>query len=87
MMGKDASKQPGHLQEVMSHETAVAWMRKLLTETTPKECWKESCEQYTSRLKKCADFINKRYDVEGLSNGLPKRIDALVKVKGGRLQK
>lgn len=38
-MGKDASKQPGHMQELMLHETTVGWMRKLLAETTPQKCW------------------------------------------------
>ena len=86
-MGKDASKQPGHMQELMLHETAVAWMRKRLVETTPKKCWTESREEYTARLKRCAEFINNNYDVEGLCKGLPKRIKGIIKAKGGRLPK
>ena len=33
----DASVQPGQLQEVMLHETAVSWMRDELTKTPPQE--------------------------------------------------
>ena len=87
LMGNDASKQPGHMQELMLHETTVAWMRTLLTETTPKKCWTESREEYTARLKRCADFINKNYDVEGLCKGLPQRIKGIIKAEGGRIPK
>ena len=34
-----AAVQPGELQEIMLHETAVAWMRQRLTKTRPKQAW------------------------------------------------
>ena len=34
--GADASVQPGHLQEVMLHETAVSWLRVRLEASLPK---------------------------------------------------
>ena len=52
--GNDASIQPGQLQEVMLHETAVAWMRLRLSKTLPKKPWKGSPEEYRARLKLCA---------------------------------
>ena len=87
LMGNDASKQPGHMQELMLHETTVAWMRTLLTETTPKKCWTESREEYTARLKRCADFIKKNYDVEGLCKGLQQRIKSIIKANRGHIPK
>ena len=35
--GDDASVQPGHLQEVLLHETAVSWLRHRLTRDTASE--------------------------------------------------
>ena len=87
LMGNDASKQPGHMQELMLHETTVAWMRTLLTETTPKKSWTESREEYTARLKRCADFLNKNYDVEGLCKGLLQSIKGFIKAEGGCIPK
>ena len=42
MFGADASMQPGKLQGLMLHETAVAWMRLRLARTVPAKAWKES---------------------------------------------
>ena len=36
-MGHDASRQPGDLQELMLHETAVAWTNGRLTHTAPQK--------------------------------------------------
>ena len=44
--GEDASPQPGNLQEVHLHETAVSWVRHRLTRTTPKSVCK--CAGYAS---------------------------------------
>ena len=34
----------------------------------------------------CADYINKNYDVDGLSRCFPRRVKALVDAKGERLR-
>jgi hypothetical protein len=83
----DASRQPGKLQEVMLHETAVAWMRHRLSKTLPKQAWTETVEQYGSRLKRCAAYINEHYDVEALCNALPARLRMLVDSEGDRIAK
>ena len=50
----DASVQPGQLQEVMLHETAVSWMRDSLAKTLPKRsaCDVDGlCRELPSRVK------------------------------------
>ena len=84
---KDASIQPGTLQEVMLHETAVAWMRTRLAQTVPKKAWEESVDAYGSRLKTCAAFINSHYNVKNLCRELPQRLHALQDSGGDRLAK
>ena len=86
MMGEDASIQPGHMQEVMLYETAVAWIRWRLTQTTPAQCWLESRPEYEARLKKVVADINENLDVEGLCFGLPKRLKKIIAADGGRLK-
>ena len=83
----DASIQPGQLQEVMLHETAVAWIRRRLTQTLPKKPWLETPTEYRARLKLCAQYCNDHYDVAGLCNRLPQRIATLKLKKGDRINK
>ena len=83
----DAAIQPGQLQEVHLHETAVSWIRYQLTLSTPNNAWKETREQYTSRLKACCAEINKSYDVDSLCRALPRRIEALIDSEGDRINK
>ena len=52
VMGDSAIIQPGHVQEILLHETAVAWIRWRLTQCTRAACWQETPAQYTSRIKK-----------------------------------
>ena len=80
----DASVQPGQLQEVMLHETAVSWMRDRLTKTLPKRCWEETLEAYRARLKACAAQINGACDVDGLCRVLPSRVMELDRRQGDR---
>ena len=84
---EDASVQPGALQELMLHETAVAWIRARLTQTVPKKAWEESVDSYGARLKACVAFINSHHDVSGLCRGLPQRLEALKQRRGDRLPK
>ena len=83
--GDDASAQPGKLQEVMLHETAVAWIRHRLARSVPARPWDETREEYTSRLKAICTDINDTLDVQGLCQALPKRIAQLIETKGDRL--
>ena len=84
---KDASAQHGELQEMMLHETAVAWVRYRLTKTRPKQAWTETLEDYHSRLKTCAAYINEHYNVEGLCNDFPTRLRDLDAAEGDRIRK
>ena len=84
---ENASIQPGQLQEFMLHETAVAWMRTRLTKTLPKDPWKETVDEYHTRLRACAAHINDHHDVEGLCNELPYRVGLLQASRGDRINK
>ena len=79
--------QPGELQEIMLHETAVAWMRQRLSKTRPQQAWTETLDNYRSRLKACATYINDNYNVEGLCRELPARLQNLKAAEGDRIAK
>ena len=83
----DASVQPGTLQELMLHETAVSWMRTRLAQTVPKKAWEEAVDSYGTRLKASAAFINAHYNVAKLCEDLPKRLETLQERCGDRLAK
>ena len=85
-LGDDASVQPGNLQELMLHETAVAWMRQKLAQSVPVRCWEESREAYAARLKGVVEEVNNNHDVEGLCRSFLSRITTLVDHAGGRLR-
>jgi hypothetical protein len=85
MMGDVASVQPGHMQEVLLHETAVAWIRWRLTKTLPRECWLETPAEYETRIKQVVQDINANCDVQGLCNNLPQRLRDVIAAEGGRL--
>ena len=86
-MGEDASQQPGELQELMLHETAVAWCRYRLARCVPQRPWLETGAEYGHRLKKVVADINRSLDVEGLCQELPCRVEQLLVKDGGRLPK
>ena len=65
-MGDDAARQPGSLQEMMLHETAVAWIRRGLTCTLPAKPWEETWEDFSARMRKVVQKISKEYNVDGL---------------------
>ena len=85
--GDDASAQPGKLQEVHLHETAVSWLRYQLMISVPNVEWKETREEYAVRLKACCAKINQSYDVDGLCRAFPRRIQALIDSQGDRINK
>ena len=86
MMGDDGSAQPGRLQELMLHETAVSWIQLRLAQSVPKRAWEESRDAYAARLKACAEDINRNLRLDDLCNAFPRRIEALVNRNGGRLR-
>ena len=86
-MGDDAAEQPGALQELMLHETAVSWIRVKLQRCKPTRPWLETVEQYRARLKSVVTAINQEHNVEGLCWELPDRVEKLRLAKGDRLSK
>ena len=84
--GQDASAQPGCCADVLLHETAVSWIRKKLTATTPKRPWLESREQYAARLRQVVADINRSYAVGALCQRFPDRLHELIRRQGDRLR-
>ena len=85
--GDDASIQPGSLQEVMLHETSVAWIRRREAVTLPRQPWNETVAEFGARLRGICQYINDNFDVEGLCRGLPKRVQAVIDAEGDRIPK
>ncbi len=83
--GDDGSAQPGNLQEVLLHETAVSWIRHREVTTRPPMPWQETVEDYGARLRAVVQDINDHLDVEGLCKALPKRIQQLRDAEGDRI--
>ena len=69
----------------MLHETAVSWMRNRLTKTLPRRPWEETPEEYGTRLKTCAAYINEHHNVDQLCRGFPARLHELNGLEGDRL--
>jgi len=86
-MGSDAARQPGNLQDLMLHETVVAWVRRLMAASTPAAPWNESVEQYGQRLRAAFAKCNSDYDVESLSREFPERVQSVLDAGGDRLCK
>ena len=63
--------QTGNLQDILLHETAVAWIRRRETRTRPEEPWKESPQDLGVRVRSIAQDINNNCNVEGLRRQLP----------------
>ena len=84
--GDNASVQPGHLQELMLHETAVSWLRHRLETTLPTKCWEETPADFGARLRRCCTEINAELEVDDLYKDFPRRIRQLVLKEGGRLK-
>ena len=83
--GDDASAQPGALHEVHLHETSVSWIRYQESQTRPREAWKETVDEFTTRMRGIAQDINSRLDVDGLCRALPKRLAQLKANTGDRI--
>ena len=86
LQGHSAATQPGSLSEVLLHETAAAWLRHLLSQSTPAEAWKETRAAFAARLREQCRWINSHYDVDGLCREFPHRVAKLVARKGDKLE-
>ena len=82
-----STERPGALQEVMLHETAVAWCRYKLARCLPARPWLETPEEYRTRLKAAVAEVSATHDVESLCKELPARVAQLSLAEGGRLAK
>ena len=85
-MGENTVVQPGSMQDVLLHETAVSWLRHRLAQSTLKKRWEESRLEYGRRLKRCCEDVNRDLNVEGLCRGLTKRLKLLRDKGGDRLK-
>jgi len=85
--GDNAKVQPGSLQEVLLHETAVAWIRRREGVTKGLAPWKETPEQFGERMRNICSYVNSNFDVDGLCRALPKRVQAVIDAKGDRINK
>ena len=85
-MGDDAKEQPGDLQDMMLHETAVAWIRHRESTSRPATPWTETVTEFGARLRSICQDINQNCDVEGLCRKLPERAQAVADAEGGRIK-
>ena len=85
--GNNAARQPGNIGDVLLRETAVAWLRKLEARSIPAQPWKETRDEFYTRLRVCCAQVNAKYDVEGLCKGFPKRLADVKAKHGDRLRK
>ena len=81
----DASHQPGNLQEVMLHETAVSWIRRREATSRMSKPWEETPEQFTTRMKGIVQEINDTLNVDGQCRAFKSRVDKLVERDGDRI--
>ena len=65
--------------------TFLFGMRKRLTKTLPRKPWEVTSEEYGTRLKACAAYINELHNVDNLCRRLPARLHELNGLEGDRL--
>ena len=82
----NASAQPGNLQEVMLHETAVSWIRRQESITRSTEPWKETVPEFAKRMRAIPQDVNANLNVEGLCRAFPKRLQLPVDAEGDRIR-
>ena len=81
----DAGQQPGNLQEVLLHETAVSWIRRREALNRMAKPWEETPEQFATRLKAVVQEINDTLNVEGLCRAFKQRVQKLLDRDGDRI--
>ena len=87
-MGGEATRQPGDIQDVLLHETAVAVVRLELAQGIPRAVWRETPEEFNVRLPEVRQQITAKGGMDSLCREWPQRIHDLVHdPKGDRLRK
>ena len=72
---------------MLLHETAVAWVRRLLATSAPPAPWRETREAFGERLREVARRVNEQHNVAGLCRELPASLSEVVLKEGDRLRK
>ena len=86
--GRDAHRQSPDMGDVLLHETAVSWFRKLMRQEKPEVLpWEETQEQWAKRARKVVATANRNYDVAGLCHEFPTRLRDVIDREGDRLPK
>ena len=76
------------IPDVLLHETAIAWLKRLVDDSTPAKPWLESPDQLKQRILNEVRYVNRNYEVKRLCKEFPQRLQDLVHVtKGDRLNK
>ena len=73
-------------KQALADNDVQAFMGDNAVQSTPKQCWNETRAEYGRCLKRCCEAVNNDLDVEGLSQGLPKRVRLLKDSEGDRLK-
>ena len=85
--GTDASQQPADQPDVYPHETVAAWIRYFQKRhPVPKHDDLDVMEEsFRDQCRECMDWINSKYNVEGIHQAFPERIQELIDAEGERL--
>ena len=81
----DAGIQPGNIQEVLLHETAVSWIRRRESLSRMTKPGEETPELFATRLKDIVQENNDTLNVEGLCRASKQRVQKLLERDGGRI--
>ena len=87
--GDDARSQPADMPDVLLHESVSAWVKDWLAKHPVKRsrCMDAMESELRGRLKECAAYINKHYQVKQVCLSFPDRVRKLKAAKGERLRR
>ena len=82
-----AKEQPADVPDVLLHETAIACFKRELVATPPTvDPWKETHEQFQSRVDNVVQAANGQYNFRSLCGSYLERLELLAERKGDRLK-
>ena len=86
--GESAAGQPADCPDVLLHETAAGWLRKLFKKHPFRRAAgvDRNVERVKSLMAQCVDHINREHDVHDLCSAWPRRLVELVAAEGERLK-